>query len=105
MPADTMVNDTIRCFLGSEPFVPFRIRLADGRSFMIDDPADVGTGTGGYLRIHDELVNPADVIVVTSVVSFDACAAESAVERDAEIGRAAELLRVLIEAAGGKDGE
>lgn len=65
-----MTNDALATMLHSQPFCPFRIHLADGRSFLVDHPDFVARSRGGRTAVlysDGEAFEIVDLMLVTSL--------------------------------------
>ncbi|MFQ5490533.1 MAG: hypothetical protein ACE5GE_07405 [Phycisphaerae bacterium] len=65
-----MTIDQVRAVHRAQPFQPFTIHLADGRSFHVDHPEFLALSRGGrtiILSIGEESHQFIDVLLITSL--------------------------------------
>lgn len=68
-----MTNESIRQALSARPFIPFTIRMADGRAFAVRHPEMLLAPQGArtiVLYLGDERYNMIDLLLVSSL-DFD----------------------------------
>ena len=56
MTADNF-NSSLRTFLRRQPFVPFVVKMNDGKNLLVDDPQAVAFGGGDAAYIGPDLVH------------------------------------------------
>lgn len=74
-----MHPDTLAEELNREPFVPFRIRLNDGRSVDVTNPgicfiARLALYMFHVRRVHDVRADAVEVIALRNIASFESIA-------------------------------
>ncbi len=63
-----MTSNEIRKLLRAQPFQPFTLHLADGRTFDVPHPERMIAGEGARIAIvsHDRTYDLVDLLLVTS---------------------------------------
>jgi hypothetical protein len=75
-----MTTQQLREMLQAQPFQPFDIHMADGRSFPVRHPELVIITPGGRtigVAVHDDAIAIVDLLLVTSLLPHSNGAAKS----------------------------
>ena len=66
-----MTNESLAEMLHHQPFIPFRLHLADGRSFLVDHPDFISRTRGGRTVIVHDKDEHFEVVDLRLVISLE----------------------------------